>query len=183
MRWVQRYAPEFEKRWAQFARPVGRSWRVDETYIKIRGEWCYLYRAVDRAGGTVDFRLSAKRDVAAAKAYFRKAIKSQPRAPLMITLDDAASHRAVLELKANGSLPADTKLRSSKYLNNLIEQDHRVVKQRLAVMLGLKNFRNARITIAGIELMHRIRKEQFELARLDVQGRAAPAVWNAVLGA
>jgi transposase-like protein len=181
MRWVQRYAPEFEKRWAQFARPVGRSWRVDETYIKIRGEWCYLYRAVDRAGGTVDFRLSAKRDVAAAKAYFRKAIKSQPRAPLMITLDGyAASHRAVLELKANGSLPADTKLRSSKYLNNLIERDHCVVKQRIAVMLGLKNFRNARITIAGIELMHRI--QQFELA----PGRSRPSHarrLNAVLGA
>ena len=131
MRWVQRYAPEFEKRWRRFARAVGRSWRVDETYVKIRGEWRYLYRAVDRAGRTVDFRLSPRRDVAAAKAFFRKAIKSQQRCPRTITLDGyAASHRAVRELKADGLLPANTKLRSSKYLNNLIEQNHRGVKQR-----------------------------------------------------
>ena len=169
MRWVQHYAPEFEKRWRQYALAVGRSWRVDETYVKIRGEWCYLYRAVDRTGRTIDFRLSARRDVAAAKA-FRKAMKSQQCAPQTITLDGyAASHRAVRELKADGSLPADTKLRSSKYLNNMIEQDHRSVKQRIAVMLGLKQFRNAAITIAGIELMHRIRKGQFGLRRLRVQ--------------
>ena len=105
------------------------------------------------------------------------------RVPQTITLDGyAASHRAVRELKTDGSLPADTKLRSSKYLNNLIEQDHRSVKQRIAVMLGLKRFQNAATTIAGIELMHRIRKGQFGLGRLGVEGGAAPAVWNAVLG-
>ena len=125
MRWVQHDAPEFEKRWQRYARSVGRSWRVDEAYFKIRGEWCYLYHAVDRAGRTVDFRLSARRDVAAAKAFFRKAVKGQQRAPQTITLDGcAASHRAVRELKADGSLPSATKLRSSKYLNHLIEQDH-----------------------------------------------------------
>src|SRR5580704_8690493 len=89
---------------------------LDETYVKIRGEWCYLYRAVDRAGRTVDFRLSAKRDVAAAKAFFRKASKGQHDAPRTITLDGyAASHRAVRELKFDGLPPAETKLRSSKY--------------------------------------------------------------------
>ena len=124
--------------------------------------------------------MSAKREVAAAKGFFRKAIKSQQRAPQTITLDGyAASHRAVRELKADGLLPPDTKLRSSKHPNNLIEQDHRGVKQRIAVMLGFKGFGNAAITIAGIELMHRVRKGQFGLARLG----AAPAVWNAVLGA
>jgi transposase-like protein len=117
MRWVKRYALEFEKRWRRFAHAIGRSWRVDETYVKIR------------AGRTVDFRLSAKRDVAAAKGFFRKAIKSQQRAPQTITLDGyPASHRAVRELKADGLLPPDTKRHSSKYLNNLIEQDHHGVK-------------------------------------------------------
>jgi transposase-like protein len=79
LRWVQRYAPEFEKRWNRFARPVGGSWRVDETYVKIRGRWTYLYRAVDARGKTVDFRLSPKRDVPAAKAFSRKAFKAHGR--------------------------------------------------------------------------------------------------------
>jgi transposase-like protein len=129
---------------------------------------------IGRAGRSTS---GATRDVAATKAFFRKAIKRQQRCPQTITLDGyAASHRAVRELKADGSLPTDTKLRSSQYLNNLIEQDHRGVKQRVAVMLGFKGFRNAAITIAGIELLHRIRKGQFRLGRLGVQGRAAPAV-------
>ena len=183
MRWVRHYTPESETRWCRYALAVGRSWRVDETYVKIRGEWCYLYRAVDRVGRTVDFRLSARRDVAAAKAFFRKAINNHQHPPQTITLDGyAASHRAVREMKADSSLPANTKQRSSKYLNNLIEQDHRGVKQRIAVMLGFKQFRHAAITIAGIELMHRIRKGQFALRRLGVRGGAAPAIWNAVLG-
>ena len=143
----------------------------------------YLYRAVDWAGKTVDFHLNVKRDVAAAKAFSAKAVKSQG-APQTVTLDGyAASHCAVRELKAYGVLPANAQVRSSKYLNNLIEQDHRSIKQRIGPMLGFKRFRNAAITIAGIELMHRIRKGQFALGRLGVQGRGAPAVWNAVLGA
>ena len=96
MRWVLHYAVEFDRRWKRFGRAVGSSWRVDETYVKVRGKWVYLYRAVDRAGKTVDFRLSARRDVAAARAFFRKAIKTQGTKPCTVTLDGyAASHRAV----------------------------------------------------------------------------------------
>jgi transposase-like protein len=184
MRWVQHYAPEFERRWNRFALPAGASWRVDETYVKVRGKWVYLYRAVDRAGNTVEFRLSPRRDVAAAKALFRKAIKGQGLGPRIVTLDGyAASHRAVREMKADGELPADTKVRSSQYLNNLIEQDHRGVKARIGPMLGFKRFRNAAITIAGIELLRWIRKGQFNLGRLRLRDRRAPAVWSAVLAA
>jgi transposase-like protein len=184
MRWVHHYAPEFERRWNQFARSVGPSWRVDETYVKIRGKWVYLYRAVDRDGKTVDFRLSTRRDVTAAKAFFCKAIKVQGAPPRTITLDGyAASHRAVRDMQAGGQLPADTKLRSSKYLNNLIEQDHRGVKLRIGPMLGFKRFDTAAITIAGIELLRRIHKGQFNLRRLRLKGRSAPAIWDAVLAA
>ena len=152
--------------------------------MKIRGKWAYLYRAVDREGKTVDFRLNSKRDVAVAKAFFRKAIKGQGSTPRTVTFDGyAASHRAVREMKAEGQMPTDTKLRSSKYLNNLIEQDHRGVKARIGPMLGLKRFRTAAVTIAGIELLRRIRKRQFNLRRLRLNGRGAPAIWNAVLAA
>jgi transposase-like protein len=184
MRWVHHYAPEFERRWNRFARSAGPSWRVDETYVKVSGEWVYLYRAVDRDGNTVDFRLSTRRDVGAAKAFFRKAIKSQGSAPGTVTLDGyAASHRAVREMKADGHIPGDTKVRSSKYLNNLIEQDHRGVKLRIGPMLGFKWFRTAAITISGIELLRRIHKGQFNLGRLRLKDRSTPAVWNAVLAA
>ena len=184
LRWVQRYAPEFDKRWNRFSTQAGNSWRVDETYVRIRGRWAYLYRAVDAAGKTVDFRLSPRRNVASVKAFFRKAVRSQGRSPETITLDGyAASHRAVRELQRQGRLAEVTKLRSSKYLNNRIEQDHRNVKSRLGVMLGLKSFASAGTTIRGIELMHRIRKGQFDLSSLSTQGRTTPEIWAAVLAA
>ena len=126
MRWVQRFVPVFEKRWKKYARPVGTSWRVDETYIKVKGKWNYLYRAVDKQGNTVDFFLSEHRDKEAARRFFEKAITNNA-APEKITLDGyQATHQAVAELKSEGILPVQTEVRTSKYLNNLIEQDHRL---------------------------------------------------------
>jgi transposase-like protein len=110
---------------------AGRSWRVDETFVKIKGNWTYLYRAVDSEGKTVDFLLRAKRDVAAAKAFFQRALKTQERMPRAITLDGyQASLRVAREFLGEHQHGEQTNLRSSKYLNNLIEQDHRSVKHR-----------------------------------------------------
>ncbi len=175
LRWVQHYTPEFEKRWERYARSTGGSWRMDE--------WMYLYRAVDKAGKTVDFYLSRKRDVNAAKAFLRKALKGQ-RIPTKITLDAyAASHRAVAELKSSGELPKRVRVRTSKYLNNTIEQDHRRVKQRLRPMLGLKSFRTATVVIGGIELADKIKKGQFKIGKLGGRSATMPNIWQAALAA
>ena len=171
--------------------PLQASWTVPgkrstRTYVKIKGCWTYLYRAVDKEGRTVDFLLRAKRDVAAGcKAFFRLRFSGrQGRLPLKITLDGyQASHRAAKEALDEHPEGNQCKIRSSKYLNNLIEQHHRSVKFRLGPMLGLKHFRQAATTIAGIELMHRIRKGQFKLGRLGAKGNTAPKIWNAVLAA
>ena len=183
LRWVQRYLPEFEKRWSRYARPVGGSWRMDETYIKVSGRWVYLYRAVDKAGRTVDFLLSRNRDVNAAKTFLRNAMKNR-RKPTKITLDAyAASHRAVREMKAGGELPERVWVRSSQYLNNLIEQDHRRVKQRIRPMLGFKRFDNAAITISGIELAEKIKKRQFKTGKFGNRKLTMSELWNAALAA
>jgi len=158
LRWVQRYVPEFEKRWNRYARPVGASWRVDETYIRVRGEWKYLNRAVDKQGNTVDFLLSQHRHIEAARRFFTQAIEKHG-APEKITVDGyAATHSAIDELREVAFLPQDVIIRTSKCLNNLIEQDHRRVKQRVYPMLGFKRFDNAAVTISGIELAQRIKK-------------------------
>ena len=181
LRWVQRYVPEFEKRWSRYARPVNGSWRCDETYIKVKGRWTYLYRAVDKYGRTVDFLLSERRNVAAAKCFFRKAMRHNGT-PRVITLDAyAASHRAVRELKSAGSMPRRVRIRSSKYLNNVVEQAPRRVKQRIVAMLGFKRFDTATVTISGIELAEKIKKAQFKIGRLARRSASAPAIWAAVL--
>ena len=123
-------------------------------------------------------------DVAAAKAFLKKAIGHEGQQPHTITLDGyAASHRAVREMLTDGLLPKRTKLRSSKYLNNLIEQDHRGIKFRIRSMPGFKSFESASNTIAGVELLRRIYKRQFVLGRLGLKGQAVPAIWNTVLAA
>ena len=183
LRWVQCYVPEFEKCWQRYARPVGTSWRVDETYIRVKGRWTYLYRAVDKQGLTVDFLLSEHRNIATAKLFFTQAIK-QHGPPQKITIDGyPATHTALSELKSEGLLPQQTMVRTSKYLNNLIEQDHRRVKQRIYPMLGFKRFANAAITINGIELAQRIRKGQFDTSQTTQVGVRVPQVWEAVLAA
>lgn len=163
LRWVVRYVPEFEKRWGRYARRVNSSWRVDETYFSVRGKWHYLYRAVDKHGKTVDFLLRPDRGIAAAQAFFRKALTtSLPRWPRKVTLDGhAPSHRALRLLRREDPKWKYVVVRSCRYLNNIVEQDHRAIKRRCASMTGFKCFRNAAITIAGIELAHRIRKRQF----------------------
>jgi transposase-like protein len=183
LRWVQRYVPIFEKQWNHYARPVGGSWRCDETYIDVKGRWTYLYRAVDKQGRTVDFLLSERRDVAAAKRFFHKAMKSHPT-PRVITLDAyAASHRAITELKSAGRMPHRIRIRSSKYLNNVVEQDHRRVKHRIRPMLGFKRFDTAAITISGIELVEKIRKHQFKTGKLAGRPKTAPEIWATILAA
>ena len=183
LRWVQHYLPEFEKRWSRYARSVGGSWRMDETYIKVRGRWVYLYRAVDQAGRTVDFFLSRNRDVTAAKTFLRNAMKHR-RTPTKITLDAyAASHRTVREMKETGELPRRVKVRSSQYLNNLVEQDHRRIKQRIRPMLGFRRFDHAAVTITGIELAEKTKKGQFKTGKFGNRKFTMSELWNAALAA
>ena len=164
-RWVQQYVPEFERRWSRYAKPVHPSWRVDETAISVRGGQRYLYRAVDKFGKTVDSLLCADRSVSAARAFFCKALKTHhPRRPRKLNLDgNAASHRALQLLRKENPNLQSVVIRSSRYLNNIVEQDHRAIKRRCAPMLALKSFRTAAVTLAGVELAHRIRKGQFSL--------------------
>ena len=161
-RWVQDYAPELDKRIRPFLNPTNDSWRVDETYIEIKGEWKYLYRAVDSEGNTLDFMLSAKRDGKAAARFFRKVLKvKHTQTPRVITVDKNAAYPVAMdELKQDKTLKAETELRQSKYLNNLIEQDHRNVKRIVKPMMGFQSFNTARRTLRGIEAMAMIRKGQ-----------------------
>ena len=163
-RWVQAYAPELDKRCRSHLRPTNDSWRVDETYIKVKGEWKYLYRAVDSQGNTLEFMLSAKRDARAAERFFRKAINAAHNVePRVINVDkNAAYPPAIDNLIADQTLTKTTELRRVKYLNNMVEQDHRFIKRRVNPGMGFVLFNTARRTLRGYEVMNMIRKGQIQ---------------------
>ena len=160
-RWAIRFLPLLEKVFRKHKRPVGGSWRMDETYIKVKGVWKYLYRAVDKAGKTVDFLLTARRDKAAALRFFDKAMKASG-APEKVTMDKSGANKAAMD-EINDRGETAVTLRQVKYLNNIVEQDHRAVKRITKPMLNFKSFRAAKNVLAGIELMHMIRKGQILL--------------------
>lgn len=145
-RWVIRLAPLLDKVFRRRKRTVGRRWRMDETYIKVKGQWKYLYRAVDSNGQTIDFLLTAKRDAAAALRFFRKAIRHHDE-PEVVTIDKSGANTAALATLNAGKPDEETiTIRQSKYRNNLVEQDHRNIKRRIRQMPGFKSFRRAQDT-------------------------------------
>ncbi len=162
MRWVHQYSPEIEKRVRRHLRPTNDSWRVDETYIKGKGKWEYLYRAVDSDGDTIDFMLSSKRDRRAVKRFFKKALSSNHnQIPRVITVDkNPAYPHAIDELKNEKNLSKNVKIRRTKYLNYIVEQDHRSIKRIVHSMLGFQSFRSASKTLKGIEAMNMVKKRQ-----------------------
>ena len=198
-RWVQHYAPELEKRSRPHLKACNDSWRVDETYIKIKKVWTYLYRAVDLEGNTLEFLLSSTRDAEAAKRFFLKALSSpagstpgahpfeeqvaEPTSmanpvtptPRVINVDkNAAYPKAMAELKAAGQLPESVELRQVKYLNNIVEQDHRFIKRLVKPGMGFFSFETARRTLQGYEVMHMLRKGQMRgMEKGDILGQVA----------
>ena len=159
-RWVIKLVPLLEKTFRKHKRAVGKSWRMDETYIKVKGSWKYLYRAVDKAGNTIDFLFRAKRDKAAARRFFEKSI-AQNGVPETVTIDKSGSNLAALH-GVNAERETPITIRQVKYLNNVVEQDHRAIKRITRPMLGFKDFRCARIILSGVEVMHMIRKGQMK---------------------
>jgi transposase-like protein len=151
MRRVHQYSPEIEKKVRRYSKPTNDSWRVDKTYIKVKGKWKYLYRAVDSTGNTVGFMLSAKHDRKAAKRFFKKALSSNHnQIPKVITVDKNPAYPAAInELKNDKILPKNFNLRQIKYLNNIIEQDHRSIKRIIRPMLGFQSFCTAIKTLKG----------------------------------
>ena len=161
-RWVQRYAPEFDKRVRHHLKLVGQSWRVDETYIKVRGKWKYLYRAIDSKGNTIDFMLSASRNQRAAYRFFKKILNNLDSPEIINTDKNPAYPLVIKQLKSENYLKQTTIFKRNKYLNNILEQDHRFIKKRIRPMLNFKSFQTARRTIIGIEIINCLRKGQVE---------------------
>ena len=159
-RWVQIYGPELDKRCRRHLKPTIKSWRLDETYIKVKGQERFLYRAVDSTGLTIDFLLTAKRDAAAAKRFFRRALTQTGNPmPRVINVDKNRAYPAAVEgLKQEGIIRRRCQLRQCKYLNNVVEQDHRNVKRRTWLAKGYGSVPTAWRTLRGIEAMDMIRK-------------------------
>jgi putative transposase len=167
-RWVLRYPPLLDQAFRARERRVGGSWRMDETYVRIRSQWEYLYRAVDKAGATVDLLLTARRDRKVALRFLCKTI-GQNGVPAKVTIDKSGANTAAIA-SYNLEQDAQIELRQVKYLNNVVEQDHRAIKRQVRPMMGFKSFWSAAVTFVGIELMHMIRKGQSKAA-----GRLCPA--------
>jgi transposase, IS6 family len=161
-RWVQHYALILEKKYRAKLKPTSDSWRVDETYIKVKGQWMYLYRAVDSQGSTVEFMLSPTRNTEAAKRFFRKALSARHTVPpRVINVDKNPSYpKAVKRLQKKGTLPKECELRPVKYLNNMVEQDHRFIKRRTNPGMGFASFDTAWRTLQGYEAANHLRKGQ-----------------------
>jgi putative transposase len=157
-RWVLKYSPQFEEEFYPRKRPVGRRWRMDETYIRVKGEWRYLYRAVDKSGQTIDFLLTEHRDTEAALRFLTRALRRHG-VPEMITVDGSEANEAAIK-RYNEAHGTHIIIRQVKYLNNVVEQDHRAVKRVTRPTLGFKSFDAAQVTLAGIELMHMLKKQQ-----------------------
>ena len=175
-RWVQRYAPELERRCRRELRMTNRSWRTDETYIRVAGKWTYLYRAVDSEGNTIDFLLSPNRDAHAAKRFFQKALRSpgHPR-PRVINVDGNPSYpKVIAQLRRTGELGRRCRCRPVRYLNNVVEQDHRAIKRRVRASQGFRSYDAAWHAIQGIEAVNMIRKGQVRwIPKHDIVGQVA----------
>jgi transposase-like protein len=170
-RWVVRYSPELLERFNRRKRPVTGKWHIDETYVKVRGQWWYLYRAIDSTGDTVEFWFSERRNLTAAKRFLRKALKRHGR-PERIVIDGSQANReAILSCDVASRLQDRSRrqlkpirIRQSRYLNNWIEQNHRAIKRRIRPMLGFKSMNGARAVLGGIEMIHMMRKGQAKYA-------------------
>src|SRR5215510_3194851 len=175
-RWVVKYSPLLEEVFHRRKRPVRVSGRMDETYIKVKGQWQYLYRAVDKMGQTIDFLLTEARDEQAAKRFLTKAIRRHG-VPEKVTIDGSAANEAAIK-RYNAEHGTAIEIRQIKYLNNIVEQDHRAVKRVTRPMLGFKAFDAAQDTLVGIELMHMIKKKQMVLEDEDEGFTAAELFYS-----
>ena len=165
-RWVIKYSPQLEAEFHRRKRQVRTSWRMDETYIRVKGKWKYLYRAVDKFGKTIDFLLTEQRDEKAARNFLNKAIGRHGGVPEKITIDGSAANEAAIK-SYNEEHGTSIEIRKAKYLNNIVEQDHRGVKRLTRPMLGFKSYEAAQATLTGIELVRMLRKGQLDGEELE----------------